>query len=43
MAAVGVVAGAIEAKASPKLCKAEGMAQVEQSRSYQIAPPLSEV
>ena len=43
MAAVGVVAGSVEAKALPKLRQVDGVSQVEQSRSYNIAPPHSDV
>jgi hypothetical protein len=43
MAAIGVVAGSVEAKALPKLRQVDGVAQVEPSRSYGIAPPHSEV
>jgi hypothetical protein len=43
MAAVGVVAGSVESKALPKLRRVDGVAQVEQSRSYDLAPPHSDV
>jgi hypothetical protein len=43
MAAVGVVAGSVESKALPKLRQVKGVAQVEQSRSYNLAPPHSDV
>ena len=43
MAAIGVVAGSVEAQALPKLRQVDGVAQVEPSRSYNIAPPHSEV
>jgi hypothetical protein len=43
MPAVGVVAGSVEAKALPKLQQVDGVAQVERSRSYHLAPPDSDV
>jgi hypothetical protein len=43
MAAVGVVAGSVESKALPKLRQVDGVVQVEQSRSYNLAPPHSDV
>jgi hypothetical protein len=43
MAAVGVVAGSVESNALPKLRQVDGVAQVEQSRSYNLAPPHSDV
>jgi hypothetical protein len=43
MAAVGVVAGSVESQALPKLRQVDGVSQVEQSRSYNIAPPHSDV
>jgi hypothetical protein len=41
--AVGVVAGSVEPNALPKLRQVDGVAQVEQSRSYNLAPPHSDV
>jgi hypothetical protein len=43
MEAIGVVAGSVEQGALPKLRQVDGVAQVEQGRSYQIAPPHSDV
>ena len=43
MAAVGVVAGSVESDALPKLRQVDGVAQVERSRSYNVAPPDSDV
>ena len=43
MAAVGVVAGSVESRALPKLRQVDGVAQVEQSRSYDLAPPHNDV
>jgi hypothetical protein len=43
MAAVGVVAGSVESGALPKLRQVDGVAQVERSRSYNVAPPDSDV
>jgi hypothetical protein len=43
MAAVGVVAGSVESDALPKLRQVDGVAQVERSRSYNLAPPDSDV
>ena len=43
MAAVGVVAGSVESRALPKLWQVDGVAQVEQSRSYDLAPPHNDV
>jgi hypothetical protein len=43
MAAVGVVAGSVESRALPKLRQVDGVAHVERSRSYNLAPPDSDV
>jgi hypothetical protein len=43
MEAIGVVAGSIEQAALPKLRQVDGVAQIEQGRSYQVAPPHSDV
>ena len=43
MEAVGVVAGSVDSEALSKLRQVDGVAQVEQSRSYKLAPPDSDV
>ena len=43
MEAIGVVAGSVEQGALPKLRQVDGVAGVEEGRSYRVAPPHSDV
>ena len=43
LAHIGVLSGSIDANKLAELTQVEGVAAVEQSRTYQIAPPDSEI
>jgi hypothetical protein len=43
LAQIGVISGSIDAKKLADLNQVEGVAAVERSRTYQIAPPDSEI
>jgi uncharacterized protein involved in exopolysaccharide biosynthesis len=43
LAQIGIVSGSIDAKQLADLNQVEGVAAVERSRTYQIAPPDSEI